>query len=419
MSIVISKSSATAVTYQKHYRYCYAPQTIPGWPQTFNSSVTTFWSRREYDLTPNYWLLRKRGLTIPYTKFFSYLETKDTPFTITSEVREASCSPWQYWSTYNSFNGVMDVPVNYPFDIIDTIFKTRVDNLATSKLLSRIKNQKINIAIASAEMKSTLRTITSAAETLAKSFLYLKRGNLKRAYNELGLSTKRRQLRSYKRAHADDPKIAAENEWLAMRYGWLPLLSDIHGAAEALADSTEPIMRNRVESVATMTLEQTFTDQSMYNGWYGWVSTNKVVARHTSKYVCYMVSSSSAPTATSLGITNPLALAYELIPFSFVLDWFYPIGNALNNIDATVGQQFAGGTKTHFTKHEFQATHSGKYVSLSEGNFTGTAVSSRTKVNCVRTELAAFPAATMPEFRSPLSLTHAIDAITLLKTVFK
>lgn len=41
--------------------------------------------------------------------------------------------------------------------------------------------------------------------------------------------------------------------------------------------------------------------------------------------------------ASQTGLTNPFALAYELIPFSFVVDWFVNVGDIINSIDDFVG----------------------------------------------------------------------------------
>jgi hypothetical protein len=36
----------------------------------------------------------------------------------------------------------------------------------------------------------------------------------------------------------------------------------------------------------------------------------------------------------NLGLTDPLSVAWELIPYSFVVDWFVPIGTYLDNLNA-------------------------------------------------------------------------------------
>lgn len=69
------------------------------------------------------------------------------------------------------------------------------------------------------------------------------------------------------------------------------------------------------------------------------VSATQVTA--SSEYELLMVArfreSATLKSSAALGITNPLATAWELIPYSFVLDWVIGVGEYLNNLDALVG----------------------------------------------------------------------------------
>lgn len=49
-------------------------------------------------------------------------------------------------------------------------------------------------------------------------------------------------------------------------------------------------------------------------------------------------------TLNQLGLMNPLALAWELVTFSFVIDWFLPIGPVLNAMSAPTGLLFVDGS---------------------------------------------------------------------------
>lgn len=42
-------------------------------------------------------------------------------------------------------------------------------------------------------------------------------------------------------------------------------------------------------------------------------------------------------TFQQIGLTNPLLLGWELIPFSFVADWFIQVGDYLETLDALIG----------------------------------------------------------------------------------
>jgi len=421
VSVIRQGNTYATTQYTLYTHWCNRPATYLGYPlqavQPALSAIVKSYTRT-YELTANYGLLRKRRIPVPPTSNFSYVETDDSPLTSVGFITQMGCSVYNTNQTYYRLSGTFNSVVNYPSDIITPAIMATCDSHASRKLLTRIKDQKVNVAVASAEFGKVCNMLTETATKIRKTYSYLRKGNIKRAYDELGLSLSRKQTRKYKRAHADDPRIAAENEWLAMRYGWTPLIKDIYGAAEVLADYNVPVMRNRIEASHSMTLSAETLPVNLFNGWPDWKSSSKIIAKHTTKMVCVMVPNTSAPTAVSLGITNPVALAWELIPFSFVVDWFYPIGQALNNLDASVGQVFMHGTKTRFTTHDITSLHSGENLSNITQHYSGTATSRRKKVVCSRVLLPSFPDVELPQFKSPLSVTHAIDAISLLKQTF-
>jgi hypothetical protein len=50
-----------------------------------------------------------------------------------------------------------------------------------------------------------------------------------------------------------------------------------------------------------------------------------------------MIRDASLKQLSQLGITNPALLVWELIPYSFVIDWLIPVGDFLSSLDALVG----------------------------------------------------------------------------------
>jgi len=51
----------------------------------------------------------------------------------------------------------------------------------------------------------------------------------------------------------------------------------------------------------------------------------------------YTISDPALKQLAQIGITNPINLAWELIPYSFVIDWLIPVGKFLESLDALVG----------------------------------------------------------------------------------
>jgi hypothetical protein len=114
-----------------------------------------------------------------------------------------------------------------------------------------------------------------------------------------------------------------------------------------------------------------------------------------------------------LGFSNPLNLAWELVPYSFVADWFIPIGAHLSNLDAYQGLSVSWTTKTTFIKSEI--VYERQFGGTSGGVVTssGSAGSRTRQVYCQRS-LIAPPDVGLPSFKDPVSVLHIANAIALL-----
>ena len=73
------------------------------------------------------------------------------------------------------------------------------------------------------------------------------------------------------------------------------------------------------------------------------------VNRVSSKVILYYyMDNPLLVSLSSLGLTNPVDLVWEELKFSFVVDWFLPIGNWLQTWDAGLGWRFKSGTRTDY-----------------------------------------------------------------------
>jgi hypothetical protein len=109
------------------------------------------------------------------------------------------------------------------------------------------------------------------------------------------------------------------NNWLELQYGWLPLLSDVHDGAEFLAQrlSCPAIVRSSVSRSrqGTVSCNNPAFDPLLHEC-------------YTRKGIIAFVSEVD-PVQLS-GLLDPLSVAWELLPYSFVADWFIPIGSYLS-----------------------------------------------------------------------------------------
>lgn len=220
--------------------------------------------------------------------------------------RSALLATADYWTAV----GVPGIPLELP------------ESEVRMKILERIKSQNVNLAQAVGEYRQTCSMFAGAARDIVRTFHSFRSG---RAVADV--------VRYLQHPHDKKSRDVA-SRWLEYQYGFKPLLSDIYGSAEALA--TELIQGKLVFVSASAKKEKLSSDVSATSdgGRYprNWTetSTSRIRAR-------YRIRDTSIKQFSQLGFTNPLLLAWEFIPFSFVVDWLVPVGNWLSCLDALAG----------------------------------------------------------------------------------
>jgi hypothetical protein len=288
-----------------------------------------------------------------------------------------------------------------------------------TKVLLKMKDQKVNLAQAFAERKQTADLIAVTATRCAEAITSLKRGNYRGAARALGVAASRRGVTRFNKRYVRDQTGAVGTGWLELQYGWRPLLSDVYGSAELIAQKRISEIIDRAVASSTYSNEIN-TKELNPQGYWNWVRYLKGKVEYTIKYVVYFSSSSPAiHTLAQVGISNPELLAWELLPWSFVADWFIPIGNYLGSFDATNGLTFQKGTRTVFIKQSGDNdtwAMQGQPTSAATV-FNGFQRSEKEYVKVTRESLTGFPSAKFPGFKNPLSFEHAANAIALLRQV--
>lgn len=311
---------------------------------------------------------------------------------------------------------------------------TPYQNIAHNKALQRLIS-KANVGIQAnfAQNLAQLGQITSLvagnAMKIRQSLRQLKRGNFSGAVSALqsgpggpnipvsGLSTS---------------KSLASN-WLQLQYGWKPLLKDIENLSTVFGNLTSAGRQvHRVTGSGSAMNELTVAyppgDQSI-----GLSNTGKTthISRHTVKLgVSYVIDDDATAFFAQLGFTNPINLAWEVLPFSFVVDWFLPIGSFLESHSAFHGYRFIDGFKTTFTRVKMDSaiSYSGpnQLNALTQMNFG--ASYRRERIILTRQALTSFPTSTFPTltvnpFRnsgvSSGTNNRAANAIALLVKAFR
>jgi len=117
---------------------------------------------------------------------------------------------------------------------------------------------------------------------------------------------------------------------------------------------------------------------------------------------------------SALGLLNPVAVAWERVPWSFVVDWVIPVGNSIRAFTAPLGLEFFTGSCTYrtFVKSRgpwaYQATSAPGRMIVSKP-----AESGAKGLRIERTVYGSFPTGGL-YYRNPFSTTRVVNALALI-----
>ena len=254
-------------------------------------------------------------------------------------------SPGGY-ATWEFFSGNWIYRYNSALDIPNLLaapsFNTMEENESITKSLNKIADQKANIGENLATFGLTVKLIANPVQGII---------NLtKKLREEKDLwPLIHRSYRDWTRG-----KVAKRltDAYLAYVYGVAPLVADTYGLIELAKEyGKKPLLLN---GTATAERYSSPSDQYVSNYTYERTEsfTNMVARSRTRTTIWAKISDQHAGlrTLNQLGLTNPASLAWELVPYSFVVDWLLPIGPVLQAMTAPAGLDFVAGSTSRRVK---------------------------------------------------------------------
>jgi hypothetical protein len=210
-------------------------------------------------------------------------------------------------------------------------------NEAVTKALTKLADQKANLGEDLATIKQTINLIRNPAQALYNG--------LKSVYDKKSL----RPLLTMTRRSLDrkGPLTRAAEEYLKYVYGWKPLMQDIYGLIELAKEQglisplllhTEATSRRSSDLPAFVYDNVSAGSRTEFKGG----SENARV--NCSLWARLDPSHAGLRALNQCGLVNPASLAWELVSWSFVVDWFVPIGPVLTALTAPAGLIFVDGT---------------------------------------------------------------------------
>lgn len=265
-------------------------------------------------------------------------------------------------------------------------------NESVTKALLRIKDKKAGMGENLAQARQTYSMLADTSMVLLKALRCVKRGDVGGVFRLL------RNDRSLVRQGSD--------LLLQFKYGWQPLMGDIFGLAELLKEQVKPALllsasaKSQRQSIGMRAVNADYADGKGYRQAY-----TKLYGR---------VANKNARLIERAGLSNPLSLAWELVPFSFVTDWFVPIGPVLDAMQAPAGVDFVGGFTT--MRGEFSGS-SGKHPPT--GTTGPVRINTRSGFSVTRRVYTTWPRAGLYNV-NPFSHSHGESAFALfLQSLFR
>jgi len=189
-------------------------------------------------------------------------------------------------------------------------------NKAYSRLVSKLKPDQAQLGAALGERKQSLEMIANRSLQLWKFVRDVKRFRFGDASRTLGLASIPKGVRAKGRAFGSNV--------LEYSFGWAPLVDDIGNAIQTLQKGVPPV------AIAGRATERTSGSGTYPEG----VNTHAYVL-NVAYSVHYgmkiKVNNPNLFLANQLGLVNPASVAWELIPFSFVVDYFVNVSKFLES----------------------------------------------------------------------------------------
>ncbi len=307
-------------------------------------------------MPPNGYNLNSQGITLMLSGDITYAATGDREWysgpVLYPDVRGGDLPPYDYSALYNR---------------------------AIDKLTDKVRGD-LDLSIDLAEYHQTTRMFraTEQLEHLAKT-----------AMGRFG------------------PLKLASQLWLQYTYGVKPLLSDIWGAAN---ENIRVVINKsqRFRARASESYKPAYASLSTIFGPFNIDVLSGSCKRSVTIGIDLRTDQFDLSRWSSL---NPVSIAWEIMPFSFVADWFLNVGGYLRNMETYLlnANKFRGGyiTKLAAWDLELQMVRPvSEGTQLWQGNYEGTGIN--------RQVLTSYPAPALPILGANLGSSRLLSAASLL-----
>lgn len=244
--------------------------------------------------------------------------------------------------SYSPVHGVAQESVDTHALSRTLLFTSSAHSKARSKVIGNIQRLKSNVAQNIAEYRQVSNMFDTNVGRITSAYRALRHGDVKGFSRNIPL--RKRHERSLLKRGPLDVRRNAPTIWLETQYGWLPLLGDVYTGITNFYKRVEEgyVMRARGSGVETIVSSGSWVNDP------GIVRHRDITGKKVyCQYIIeYEVDFARLANMQSWGLTNPALLAWELVPYSFVVDWFLPVGDWLSQVGYSLALYFVRGSRS-------------------------------------------------------------------------
>lgn len=194
---------------------------------------------------------------------------------------------------------------------------------ALSKLKDKIQGGDFSAGVFLGTLDEVLPMVTSRCRSVIAALTAVRQRRYADALRVLAPGTGR-PLRA----------TAPADVWLELQYGWIPLLNDVYEGMEKLHNMREE--RSMSYKASAWSVVQTEDSASVPNYSITLVTRQWVSYRWT-------LNEELSTSQKLFSLTTPAEILWERMPWSFVVDWFIPVGTYLENLGFVPKLSGSGG----------------------------------------------------------------------------
>lgn len=240
-------------------------------------------------------------------------------------------------------------------DETGTSKKSRSYAKAYDQFVSRVKGEaNAMLAVNIAERKQSFDMIHKRGLQLLECVRSLRKGDISGFLKASGFTKRKRRNRNQwvrtgkGRTYTLDHSQVQRDEyafqkraktggslWLEYWFGWKPLIGDIFSSVEVLQGQPPTTYRRNFSGSGSM-VDSWATFYQFPDG-YSFNRQTFLREVRSRVFATVDIENSDLFKANQLGLVNPATVAWELVPFSFLVDWFLPVSKFLDSYTDLLG----------------------------------------------------------------------------------